>query len=148
MARKRLALEKIQIDFLILADMAEVVNGKLYLMGGGWDRRFVSDFEKPIALNIAVGVLVPWTLANQPHTLTVRLEDGDGHVILPQAEAMLTVGRPPQSTPGQKFRAMISIAGQWKLPSPGSYQVVASLNEETRSEAFYAEKVGAIPTAT
>jgi len=27
-----------QLDFLILADRAEAVNGKLYLLGGAWDR--------------------------------------------------------------------------------------------------------------
>ena len=27
-----------EIEWLILADEAELVNGKLYMMGGGWDR--------------------------------------------------------------------------------------------------------------
>ena len=31
------------IEWLILADAAEVVGGKLYLMGGGWDRLTVNS---------------------------------------------------------------------------------------------------------
>ena len=40
-------LDKPEVDFLVLADHAEVVGGKLYMMGGGWDIRRIEDFSKP-----------------------------------------------------------------------------------------------------
>ena len=59
-------LEQVEIDFLLLADRAEVLNGKLYLMGGAWDRRQIRDIDSPVSLTIVVGVLVPWNLTNEP----------------------------------------------------------------------------------
>jgi hypothetical protein len=35
--------DKIGLDYLLVADGAQVVGGKLYLLGGGWDRLTVPD---------------------------------------------------------------------------------------------------------
>ena len=112
---------------MILADKAEVVNGKFYMMGGAWDRRYVTDFSKSAAISIAIGVLVPWNLTNQPHTLGISVEHEDGTSIPPQVQGTVTVGRPPNATSGQTFRAMAIIDGQWTLSGPGTYSIVASL---------------------
>ena len=76
-------LDQVEVDFLILADLAEVLNGKLYMMGGAWDRRHFRDIAAPVPLTIVVGVLVPWNLTNEPHRLRIRLEDEDGGALPP-----------------------------------------------------------------
>src|SRR5262249_54509042 len=48
------------VEFFILADYAEAVNGKLYMMGGGWDQSFVKDFSQPVSFSFAIGIQVPW----------------------------------------------------------------------------------------
>ena len=65
-------LDKPEVDFLVLADHAEVVGGKLYMMGGGWDVRRIEDFSKPFNMNIAVGVLTPWALANKENQVPIN----------------------------------------------------------------------------
>ncbi len=52
-------LERVEIDFLLLADRAEVLNGKLYMMGGAWDRRQIRSIDSPVSLTMVIGVLVP-----------------------------------------------------------------------------------------
>jgi hypothetical protein len=74
-----------------------------------------------------VGVLVPWNATNEEHLLSIHIETEDGTRLEPQFPVKLNVGRPPQSLPGQQFRTMIAIQGSWRLPGPGSYRVVASL---------------------
>ena len=71
--------EQVEVDFLLLADRAEVLNGKLYMMGGAWDRRNIRDIAAPVPLSIVVGVLIPWNLTNEPHQLRLRIEDEDGN---------------------------------------------------------------------
>ena len=54
--------EQTRIEWLIPAEHAEVLNGKLYLMGGGWDRLTITTgfpFEHRCALGIAF--LIPAT---------------------------------------------------------------------------------------
>ena len=112
--------DQVEIDFLLLADKSEILNGKIYMMGGGYDRRYINNLSAPIDLTIVLGVLVPWNLTNQKHTLLIRLEDEDGNTLSPTVGAEITVGRPPEATRGQQFRAMASLSGRWTLPQLGS----------------------------
>lgn len=132
-------LDQPVIDFLILADRAEAVNGKLYMMGGGWDRLTIVDFDRPATFSLAIGVLVPWVSTNEEHPLRVFLEHEDGTALEPQIEAAVNVGRPPISVKGQSFRAMITVNSTWKLPGPGTYRAVAVLSSgESKRTTFHA----------
>ena len=132
-------IDQVEVDFLLLADRAEVLNGKLYMMGGAWDRRHIRDIEAPVPLTIVVGVLVPWNLTNEPHRLGIRIEDEDGNPVLPEVEATVNVGRPVTATQGQSFRATAVINNRWTLPRHGVYSVVASVaGRSDRRVAFYA----------
>src|SRR5207245_6209027 len=62
---------------MMLADAAQAVNGKLYIMGGGWS---VMGPE-PTPYAIALKVEVPWDETNKRHTLVLRLLDDDGRPV-------------------------------------------------------------------
>jgi hypothetical protein len=130
-------LEQPEIDFLILADRAEAVNGKLYLMGGGFDRLSVIDFRQPIPFSVSIGVLVPWNDANTPQTLHLWIETEDGAKIT-EFQAVLNVGRPPLAITGQSFRAIFAIQNLWQIPQPGTYVVKANIGDSQKSTRFYA----------
>ena len=139
--------EQVEVDFLLLADRAEVLNGKLYMMGGAWDRQYINNIEVPVSLSIVIGVLVPWKLTNEPHQIEIRIEDEDGNTIQPVPTVTLNVGRPTQSTKGQTFRAMAVVGGGWTLPRLGAYCVVASIaSREAKRVTFYAVEPGKIGT--
>ena len=116
------------IDFLLLADHAEAVNGKLYLMGGGWDVRAVRDFAQPVPLTIALAVLVPWNATNQRHHLRLRVEDADGHG-LAEVKGEFVAGRPPQLAAGTTQRIPLAFQHIPVVRSgPGVYAVIAEMN--------------------
>jgi len=90
---------------MMLADAAQAVQGKLYILGGGWS----TAGPDPTPMAIAIKVEVPWDEANRPHRLKLALVDGDGQpVIVPTATgdrplelgAEFEVGRPPGLRPG------------------------------------------------
>lgn len=90
---------------LMLADYAEAVNGKLYIMGGGW----TVTGPGPSSFAIAVLIEIPWDETNRPHVLHVDLLDGDGRpvtVSTPTGERPVEidggfeVGRPAGLKPG------------------------------------------------
>ena len=131
--------ESVGIEFIMLTDRAEVLNGKLYMMGGGYDRRIINDIKTPVTLSFVVSVLVPWSLTNQPHTLRIKVETEDGATIGQEFQGQLTVGRSAQAISGQLFRVMSVVNITSVLPQLGGYRVIASLlNGETRTTAFYA----------
>ena len=138
-----ISFEQVDIDFLLLADRAEVLNGKLYMMGGAWDRRHIREIGAPVPLTIVVGILVPWNLTNEPHRLRIRIEDEDGNPVPPEVEATVNVGRPVNATQGQSFRATAVINNRWTLPRYGVYRAVASvIGQGEKKATFYAVEAG------
>ena len=84
---------KPEVDYLLVADRAEVVNGKLYLMGGSWDRIQPQQFPHRMMLGIALGVRIPFAYTDDQHTVAIELLHGDTRMI--GFEAKLATGRPP-----------------------------------------------------
>ena len=67
-----------------LADTAEVVNGKIYALGAGWNTIFVRQFPaQHRRLAVAATVHVPFNETNLSHNLEVKLvtEDGEPYPI-------------------------------------------------------------------
>jgi len=84
---------KPEIDYLLVADRAEVVNGKLYLMGGSWDRIQPPSFPHRMMLGIALGVRIPFAHTDDQHKVAIDLQLEDKRLL--GFEAKLTTGRPP-----------------------------------------------------
>jgi hypothetical protein len=89
----------------ILCDAAQVAEGKLYILGGGWSLSGPGAFTHAIALKVEV----PWGAANERHRLDAVLVDEDGNAVAvgdPAQEVAFSsefeVGRPaglPAGTP-------------------------------------------------
>ncbi len=60
---------------MMLADAAQEVGGKLFILGGGWSI-ITGPIVPPMA--IALKVDVPWNEANQKHQWELVLTDADG----------------------------------------------------------------------
>ncbi len=84
---------KPEIDYLLVADRAEVVNGKLYLMGAAWDRIQPPTFPHRMILGIALGVRIPFAHTDDQHTVAVEMQQDEQRLV--GFEAKLTTGRPP-----------------------------------------------------
>ena len=126
------------VDFLILADRAESIGGKLYMMGGVWDQIGVIDFSKPVLFSIALGILIPWNATNIDHKLHVHLLDEDGNQLF-GVEGGFKTGRPPQLAPGSAQHSVLALNISPVLPATGTYRVEATINEAaTRTTSFYA----------
>jgi hypothetical protein len=63
---------------MLLADAVQAVEGKLYILGGGWS--IIGPEPNPMA--IAIKVEVPWTEANRRHVLQLNLLDEDGRAVM------------------------------------------------------------------
>jgi hypothetical protein len=64
---------------MLLCDFAEVLNGKLYIMGGGWSWIGVNQ---PVSIAVALKIMIPWNDANTPHQLKFVLVNADGHPVI------------------------------------------------------------------
>src|SRR5712692_7380627 len=119
----------VSIEYLMLADRAEAVNGKLYVMGGGWDRNFVEDFRQPVPLSLAVGFLVPWDMLDFPQLIQISIENSEKkEAPVYSLEATFVARRPPTGFIGDPLLVTLAVpAVAVKFPGPGKYEVIVRL---------------------
>lgn len=121
---------------MLLADSAQEVGGKLYILGGGWS---ITTGGTPSA--IAIKFDVPWDRANQPHLIVLELLTTDGEAVLvpgPDGEEVplrfegtLEVGRAPGLKPGSPIDAAMAInISPLPLDADQRYEWRLSINGE------------------
>ena len=103
--------------FLMFADAAQAVGGKLYVLGGGWSWIAVGF---PFA--IAMTIDVPWSQATDTHRFRLELVDADGEPVVGESpdggsspvrvEGEFCTGIPAQVKPGES----IAIAQAFTFP--------------------------------
>jgi len=127
----------VSLDFLLVADYAEAINGKIYIQGGGWDQYFVNDrFPAEFRLGIAIGLRVPWDETNRNHELEVSVHFDDVHAEVGRIEAKFEVGRPAGIAGGSSQFLPLGFNVPVSLPA-GQYAVVATLGGETLGRASF-----------
>lgn len=123
-----------QVEWLILADYVEIIGGKLYLMGGGWDVLTVNTaFPHARPVGLAAAFSVPWNETNQRHNVEIEMLSDDGQTV-GKVGAQFEVGRPAGIRAGQGQRFQLAANVQLNLPGPGTYVIVARIEgqEEAR----------------
>ncbi len=120
------------VDWAILADAAQVVGGKLYLLGGGWDV-LTANTALPLQqqCGIALGFGIPWTEANQRQRVELEIQHEDGQSLM-RANLEIEVGRPSGLPPGSTQRAQSAVNLAIKLHALGTYVLIVRLDSEER----------------
>lgn len=129
---------QVEIEWLILADAAQVVGQKLYLMGGGWNRITIQKLP-PIQhqMAVALAISVPWARTNERHNLELEVADADGGT-LKKINGEFEVGRPPGTPPGQPMRTQVAFGMTLEIKKVGSFEITARVNGEvSRQVTFY-----------
>jgi hypothetical protein len=129
---------------MLLCDYAEAVNGKLYIMGAGWEQ---VRANAPVPVSVALIVTVPWDQTNVQHELIMELTDEDGHRISlgePPQEVVQHVtfeaGRPPGVKPGTSQNAPLALRFNALPLSSGGYSFVVRIDGVEKARvSFYAK---------
>lgn len=120
-----------QIDYLILADWAEVINGKIYVQGGGWTTITARE-SLPVSRTIAIAVSprVEWHETNTPHDLVIRILREEGQAELARIDARFEVGRSAGLPQGSSQPHPMAVNLPLTFERAGEYEVRASIDGE------------------
>jgi hypothetical protein len=122
---------------MLLADFAQVSDGKLTIVGGGWSL----TGPEAVPFGIAILVRVPWDQANRRHLMRLELLDADGQPVLMDTDddespvvffddMPFEVGRPAGLKPGTPLDFPIAV-NSGPLPlDPGLYEWRLSIDGE------------------
>ena len=129
---------------MLLADFAQVADGKLTVVGGGWSL----TGPDPTPFGIAILVHVPWDQANRRHTLRLELVDADGRAVATPGtdgedgdgegdpivflnDIEFEVGRPAGIKPGTPLELPLAVnSGPLPLEPGSRYEWRLSINGE------------------
>ncbi|MGH8940195.1 MAG: Nif3-like dinuclear metal center hexameric protein, partial [Actinomycetes bacterium] len=121
---------------MLLADAAQEVNGKLYVLGGGWS---VTGPDLP-PMSLAIKLDVPWSAANQPHRFELVLVDTDGRPVTVdggqgvRVEGTFEVGRPPGTPAGSDIDFAFAVNVPPFPIGAGRYAWQLSIDGETAED--------------
>lgn len=122
------------VDFALLADAVQVLQGKLYVLGGGWNTLFVAGFPaRHPSLGVGLRVHVPWSWTDRSIRIGIDLQDEDGARVLPGPAISQTVkvSRPQGMPDGSDVVLARSFTfSNLVFPRPGGYSFVISLDDE------------------
>lgn len=118
----------------VLADAAQAIDGKLYLLGGGWTRVITKPGE-PIPMALGVIVSMDWTESNRAVVLEVSLQSEDGKTVTVggtaiRIPAQLEMGRPPGVRPGSPLNAALAMPLPALPLEPGGYVWVLTVDDQ------------------
>ena len=126
---------------MLLADFAQVSDGKLTVVGGGWSL----TGPEPAPFGIAILIRVPWDQANQRHVMRLELLDADGIAVEVDAESgdgeepivffddvPFEVGRPAGLKPGTPLDFPVAINSGPLMLAPGTLRVAADDRRQGR----------------
>jgi hypothetical protein len=128
------------IEYVTLCDHAEVNNGKLNMIGGGWAmaaRQVVTVLGSepvpppqviPTRFAIAASIEYGWHEAGNVFTLDTAIVDQDElHPPVWRGQAQIMTGRPPGAPLGSGFRAILAFLVLVPFPTAGGYIVLTTV---------------------
>jgi hypothetical protein len=122
---------------MLLADYAVASEGKLTVVGGGWN---LTNCQVPWAIGLLFDV--PWHMTNEKHKFRLELIDVDGNSVLPIGadepvviEGEFELGRPPGAPMGATFPFPVALnSGPMPLPSGSQVEWRLLVNEQTHED--------------
>lgn len=129
--------QKVEIDFVLLGDFAQASNGKLTVVGAGWNIWNTPKYPNVLPFGLGIGFLVPWGETNRKHKFTFKIAASEGDT-LAEGGGEFEIGRKTGIPPGMLQRVVIGLSGQLEVKDPGTYEIVVSCAGEQKIVIFEA----------
>ena len=84
-----------ELDYALLADAAQVAEGKTYILGGGVSILWRTEYPAPLGFVLICQFTYHRSEGDSTHTIRIQVVDADGHPLLPEIQGEVHVGLPP-----------------------------------------------------
>ena len=141
--RRRITSEStMEIEYALLADGAQAVSGKLFVLGGGWNIFRAQSFPAPAQIAVAAGVTMSPTEAGK-HPIKLVLADEAGVPVVPEFNGQFDSAQPgPDYPPGLAIKVPLAMNIGLAIPRPGTYRILLTVGRATAQLSFEAIFVG------
>jgi hypothetical protein len=128
-----------KIEFALLADAAQAVGGKVFVLGGGWNLFRAASYPAPVQLAIAIGLGFTSDEVGIKYPLNVVIADEAGVPVVPEMKGQVETGQPAPDVPKTaSVKIPVAININMSLPHPGTYGIVVTAGSSTAQLSFEA----------
>ena len=128
-----------KIEYALLADAAQAVGGKIFVLGGGWNLFRAPNYPAPVQLAIAVGLGFASTEVGIKYPLNVVIADEAGVPVVPEMKGQVETGQTAPDVPKTTLvKVPVAININMSLPHPGSYGIIVKAGSSTAQLSFEA----------
>jgi hypothetical protein len=132
-----------KIDYAVLADAAQAVGGKIFILGGGWNVYRSASYPAPVQLAIALGIGFTSNEIGIRYPLKIVIADEAGVPIVPELDGQIETGQPAPDLPkGLPVKIPVAWNVSFAVPRPGRYGIVVTVGSAQADLAFDAIFVG------
>jgi hypothetical protein len=88
-----------ELEYALLADAAQVSEGKTFILGGGVTILWRQQFPASLGVVLVAQFTYHRSEAESDHTLRIQVIDADGNPVLPEIQGEMHVGGPAPGMP-------------------------------------------------
>ena len=128
-----------KIEYALLADAAQAVGGKIFVLGGGWNLFRAANYPAPVHLAVAIGLGFTSDEVGVKYPLNVVIADEAGVPIVPEMKGQVETGQlAPDIPKGTSVKIPVAINVNMSLPHPGTYGIVVTAGSSSTQLSFEA----------
>ncbi|HKV54857.1 MAG TPA: hypothetical protein VJN94_09455 [Candidatus Binataceae bacterium] len=130
-----------RIDFLFVADAAEAIGGKIFVLGGGWDVCRSPIYPALNRLAIVAAIMFNADEVAKTHRGRLSVSEVNGHDLIPPAEFEVHADRGADLPSNADARSLLALNLNLQIPGPGAYEVRLTIGEMQQATRFYAKLI-------
>jgi hypothetical protein len=111
-----------RIDSFLVADFAQSINGKLYLMGGGFNTIGAAAFPLQVAFFLGAILKVPWNDTNRRLPIEATVETEEREPLGWNMQGEVEAGRAPGAR-GSDVSIVMAAPVAFEIAEPGPFQL-------------------------
>jgi hypothetical protein len=132
-----------KIDYMVLADAAQAVGGKIFILGGGWNVFRAANYPAPVQLAVAAGIGFSGNEIGSRYPLKIAILDETGVLVVPELNGQIDTGQLMVDIPqGLPIKTPMAWNVSFPVPRPGRYRIVLSVGPAQAEVSFDAIVVG------
>ncbi|MGO9454107.1 MAG: DUF6941 family protein [Candidatus Binataceae bacterium] len=132
-----------KIESAILADAAQAANGKLFILGGGWNIYRAANYPVPVQMAVAFMVSFDTNEVGNNYPLTITIADEAGVPIAPAMQGHIAVSPPPSEMPKEApLKLPFAVNMGLQIPRAGKYGILITAGSSKAQLQFDAIFVG------
>lgn len=132
-----------KIEYAVLADAAQAVGGKIFILGGGWNVFRSANYPAPVQLAVAIGIGFGGNEIGTQYAVKIVIADEAGVPVVPELNGQIETGQlAPDLPTGLPIKVPLAWNVSFAVPRPGRYGIVITVGTSQTELAFDAIFVG------